>query len=64
MMLEEIIERYGTEIDYYDYSTGIIFAITEMFYDGEEDVTRVPAYEDTHYIGTALMKGNWCRQNE
>jgi hypothetical protein len=35
-----------------------------MYYDEDKDVTRVPAYEEGEYIGTALMKGNWCKQNE
>ena len=64
MMLEQIIETYGTKADYYDYNTGTTFRITKMYYDEDKDVTRVPAYEEGEYIGTALMKGNWCKQNE
>ena len=64
MMLEEIAEMYGTKADYLDIATGRIFKFTGMYYDNDEDVTRVPVFENGIYIGTASMKGNWCNRDE
>lgn len=65
MMLEEIAKMYGTKADYLDMNTGNIFKFSGMYYDEDEKVTRVPVFNINHlYIGTASMKGNWCKQNE
>jgi hypothetical protein len=64
-MLEEIAKMYGTKADYLDMNTGNIFKFSGMYYDEDEKVTRVPVFNINHlYIGTASMKGNWCKQNE
>lgn len=60
MILEDIAKMYGTKADYLEIQTGRIFKFTGMYYDEEEDVTRVPVFEDGQYVGTASMKGNWC----
>lgn len=65
MMLEEIAKMYGTKADYLDINTGNIFKFSGMYYDEDEKVTRVPVFNINHlYIGTASMKGNWCKQDE
>lgn len=65
MMLEEIAKMYGTKADYLDMNTGNVFKFSGMYYDEDEKVTRVPVFNINHlYIGTASMKGNWCKQNE
>ena len=65
MMLEEIVKMYGTKADYLDMNTGKVFKFSGMYYDEDEKVTRVPVFNINHlYIGTASMKGNWCKQNE
>lgn len=63
MMLEEIVKMYGIKADYLDCPTGRIFKLSNMEYDKDKDVTRVPVYEDNRCIGTALMKGDWTKEN-
>lgn len=63
MMLEEIARMYGTKADYLDMNTGRIYKFTGMYYDNEEDVTRVPVFEQGIYIGTASMKGDWTKED-
>lgn len=62
MMLEDVLIMFGRGFDYMDARTGNIYALTEMFFDKYENVTRVPVYRDDALIGYARMEGNYCEK--
>lgn len=59
MQLEQIIEMYGKNSDYYDQVSGRIFHISQMEYHLFDNTTRVPVSENGVIIGEVKLKGNY-----
>jgi hypothetical protein len=59
MTVEQIIEMYGKNTDYYDQVSGRIYHISQMEYHLFDNSTYVPVSEFGEMIGIVKLKGNW-----
>lgn len=61
MTVEQIIEMYGKNTDYYDQVSGRIYHISQMEYHLFDNTTHVPVSENCEIIGIVKLKGDWTK---
>lgn len=62
MRIKDIVDMFslssGKRFDYYDWGTGYIYAISEMYYDPDKNKTIIPVKDDKGIIGYVEEEGD------
>ncbi len=57
MDIKDIIKSYGYN-DYYEMNSGRIFKLSDIQYDKERDISKVPVTKDEEFIGYINIPGD------